>query len=359
MNTIEKENELIKKVFKFLSDKTDDKLTKDELKESLSLLSNILGKVEADKSELFRYAKVLMGLSKKINEDGRRDDIEESHSIVTEKIKSSIDKISSQVSEYSEEDKPKAEGLIKFIKTNVLGFIKENYSSIGLSEDYIDLNIDTKIAAKFDYLISEDSTTKLINMMNKFQENLENYDDKVVNDMEIRLMEEFLTEGDYELLTEDDDKENKDPAKEKSLMKRVGDVLTMARKALSMKDDDIEETMKFRYKAFRALFAILTIVGVAKYVPQNTAKQVALKLLLVGGTAVYAGKYNRRSVDLVKNKIEYLDEKIDEADTPEEKLHLRKLKSNLERNKDQLENELSNTDKIKSLTKKGRKDSDY
>ena len=376
-------NKVTDKVSKFLQNLDDDKqLTKDELSKSLELAIKMVQDINDDKGKILEYANVIMGLTAKMKQDGNRKDIDEELSSKSEKLNDEVLKMEKKFEKESIEGKEEqVEGIIRTIKGNLSGYINENYSAIALSEDYIDLQKDFRIGRKLNYDTDPETINSLIDLSNKYQNTLGLSSAEQVK-KESELMIEFLTDGDSNLrqllvMESDDDDDDfddyeddtpeakkeekkKEIEQEKGIKKRVMDVLTFVKKAISMKDDDIEETMKFRYKAFRMLFSIALLAGAYKFLPASSMKTFFVKLLVISGSVSYAMKYNKRSLDLVNNKIEVLEEKISEEYDKDVKYNLMKTKSSLERTKTTLEKSIANSDNLKAgknklvgATKKG------
>ena len=141
----------------------------------------------------------------------------------------------------------------------------------------------------------------------------------------------------------------KDKAK-KVLIKSAKKIKNLLTRAISLKSENVEKTLGFQYTVLRIAIAAFIIAG-AVIIPAGLITK--LISVIVASTAVdnYTMSRAVRTVKVLENQLDALDDRIDDEDDPAKLRELKNLRSDVEAKIEETRIKIDNNKKAKKVAK--------
>ena len=141
----------------------------------------------------------------------------------------------------------------------------------------------------------------------------------------------------------------KDKAK-KVLIKSAKKIKNLLTRAISLKSENVEKTLGFQYTVLRIAIAAFVIAG-AVVIPEGLITK--LISVIVATTAVdnYTMSRAVRTVKVLENQLDALDDRIDDEDDPAKLRELKNLRSDVEAKIEETRIKIDNNKKAKKVAK--------
>ena len=140
-----------------------------------------------------------------------------------------------------------------------------------------------------------------------------------------------------------------DKAKGLKIGEKAKAVVQLIAKAVSLNDKDIEETQSFRFKVLRMVISLVPFVAIGVMPIPTVAKLVNTIAVIIAGDT-YSAVRRAKEINMLEANAEYLESKIEEAESPEKVKELRVIQKNMANHVAKLKVVQSKRDKKKNST---------